>query len=116
MTAMVITIIIIVIGREIKINFNDPVRLNGASLRRGVRTEAQVELMTLTRVDLALLMTHGDVADVISHTDASEPRGVVNDPHERRVGWGGGVGLRDHLDLFPKNKEFRRFKGDVALD
>lgn len=111
MTAMVITIIIIVIGREIKINFNDPVRLNGASLRRGVRTEAQVELMTLTRVDLALLMTHGDVADVISHTYASEPRGTVNDPHER-----GGAGLRDHLDLFPKNKTFRRFKGDVALD
>lgn len=52
--------------------------------RRGVETEAQVELMTLTRAGLALLMTHEDVADVISHTYASEARGIVNDPHERR--------------------------------
>lgn len=87
MTATVITIIIIVIGREIKINFNDLTRLNGASLRRGVGTEAQVELMTLTRVGLALLMTHGDVGDVISHTYASKASGMVNDPHER---WGLG--------------------------
>lgn len=82
-TAMVITIIIIVIGREIKINFSHPTRLNGASRRRGDGTEAQVELMTITGVGLALLMTQGDVADVISHTYASEPRGTVNDPRER---------------------------------
>lgn len=88
MTATVITIIIIVIGRKIKINFNDPRRLNEASLRRGVGTEAQVELMTITRVGFALLMTHGDAADVISHTYASEPRGMVDDPHERwGLGW-----------------------------
>lgn len=110
MTAMLITIIIIVIGREIRINFNDPARLNGASLRRGVGTEAQVELMTLTRVGLALLMTHGDAADVISHTYAPEARGMPDDAHERK-----GVGPEDHLDPVPKNKTFRSFKGDVPL-
>lgn len=58
-------------------------------MRQGVGTEAQVELMTLTRDALALLTTHGDVPDVISHTSASGPHGRVNHPHGRWVAvWG----------------------------